>query len=134
MTDRYRGQWHATPRGPEPAAEEPPQPGTFQVGRLRITATRVTIAVALVGSAIFMAYAITVRDPDQIPMLATGAGVLGVVFAGLAVMGAVESYRAALVGRGGRSLATALLGGVAALVAFGCFAGAIVLAMVWQNR
>src|SRR4051794_20101628 len=47
------------------------------VGLFRITPTRVTLAVALVGSVLFLLYAITVRDTSQIPLLSSGAGVLG---------------------------------------------------------
>jgi hypothetical protein len=100
------------------------------LGRIRLTPTRVTLAVALVGSIGFLLYAVTVRDPSQIPLLASGAAVLGLVFSALAVAGVISNYRSAREGFGGRSFAMALLGGVAAVIAFACFSGAVILALV----
>ncbi len=102
------------------------------LGRVRLTPTRVTLAIALGGSLLFVLYSATVRDASQIPMLAAGALVLGLVFSALAIAGAVSTYRAAAEARGGRAFADALLGGLAALIAFGCFAMAVVLALVWR--
>lgn len=100
------------------------------LGPLRLTPTRVTLAIALVGSVGFLLYAITVRDTSQIPMLAAGAFVLGLVFAALALGGAISTYRAASWGAGGRAFAMALVGGLAAVIAFGCFSGALILAFL----
>ena len=49
------------------------------IGPLRLTPTRVTLGIALFGSAAFLLYAITVRDASQIPLLSSGAAVLGMV-------------------------------------------------------
>ena len=65
------------------------------VGRVRITPSRVFIGVALLGSLGYLVYALTVRDANQIPLLATGAAILGVVFVALAVAGAYRAVRAA---------------------------------------
>ena len=43
------------------------------VGPVRITPTRVTLAIALVGSGAFVLYALTVRESTQIPLLVAGA-------------------------------------------------------------
>ena len=43
----------------------------------------VFLAVALIGSLLFALYAVTVRDADQIPLLAAGSAVLGIVFIAL---------------------------------------------------
>lgn len=102
------------------------------IGPVRVTPTRVTLFIALVGSVAFLIYGLTVRESTQIPMLSSGAGVLGIVFAALAVAGVVATYRAARAGEGGRAFALALLGGIAALIAFGCFSGAVILALVWK--
>jgi hypothetical protein len=101
------------------------------LGPFRITATRVILLVAAAGSIGYLAYAITVRDATQIPMLASGAAVLGLVFSALAIAGAVETVRAARADRPGRSVAAALFGGVAGVIAFGCFAAAALLALLW---
>jgi hypothetical protein len=89
--------------------------------------------VALLGTALFVLYALTVRDASAIPMLASGALVLGLVFAALAVAGGVGTYRAASDGRGGTALGQALLGGLAAMIACGCFAMATVLVLLWRT-
>ncbi len=102
------------------------------LGPIRLTATRVTVAVALVGSLLFVLYAITVRDASAIPMLASGAIVLGLVFGALAIAGGVATYRAASGGRSGTALGQALLAGLAAIVACGCFAVAFVLVLLWR--
>lgn len=103
------------------------------VGPVRITPIRIVIALALVGTLAYLAFALTVRDTTQIPMLASGAAVLGVVFIALAVSGAMAAYRYGLDGAGGKAFGAAIVGGVAAMVAAGCFAAAVVLALVWQG-
>ena len=117
-------RWQVSPRNPDGSRRRPPI-------RLRafLTPTRVTLVVALVGSLLFLLYAITVRDPSQIPLLASGLAVLGIVFAALALAGAIGTYRAGLEGRGGRALVLAVLGGIAAVIAFGCFSAAVILAL-----
>jgi hypothetical protein len=102
------------------------------IGPVRITPTRVVLFLALVGSLAYLAFAITVRDASQIPMLSSGAAVLGIVFGALAVLGALSTYRAGVDGRSGQAFALAVMGGVAAMVAAGCFAAAIVLGLVLQ--
>ena len=104
----------------------------LHIGPLDITPTRVTLFIALVGSMAFLAYAITVRALAQIPLLASGAAVLGIVFGALALSGVVGSVGAARGGAGGRAFAMALGGGIAAVIAAGCLAGALVLALVWR--
>jgi hypothetical protein len=103
----------------------------MHLGPIRVTPTRVVLVVALVGSLVYVAFAITVRDASAIPMLSSGAAVLGIVFVALAVAGVVETYRAGVVGLYRRAFGLAVLGGLAAMIAAGCFAGAIVLALVW---
>ncbi len=103
------------------------------LGPIRITATRLIVVVAVVGSLGYLVYAIAVRDAAQIPMLASGAAVLGIVFTALAIAGAVQSVRTARDGRAGRSLVAAIAGGIAGIIAFGCFAGAIILALLVRS-
>jgi hypothetical protein len=104
-----------------------------RIGRFRITATRVMLSVAVIGPIAFLGYAITVRDPTQIPLLVAGLAVLGLVFVALATIGAISTFRAAADGRGGRSFVLAMLGGLAGIVAFGCFGGAIILALAYRT-
>jgi hypothetical protein len=101
------------------------------LGPIRITPVRVVLVIALVGTLAYLAYALTVRDASQIPMLASGAAVLGIVFLGLAVAGGQGTLVAGREGRNRDAIAMALGGGIAAMIGFGAIAGAIVLAMVW---
>ena len=87
-------------------------------------------ALALV---LYLAYAITVRDPSQIPLLASGAVVLGLVFGALAIYCLRATWRAGMAERNGRAVALGLLGGVAAMISAGCFALAIVGFMLRQT-
>jgi len=80
--ERPRGGSAARPRagagrGYAAAADEPGR----RIGPIPITATGVLILIALVLSIGWLAFTITVRDPSQIPLLASGTVVLGLVFA-----------------------------------------------------
>lgn len=143
--DRPRDRRHAVPRretrrpagprdgvpvrGPAPRRSGPGGPA---IAGIRVTPIRAVLAVALSGTLAFIAYTINVREAEQIPMLAAGAAVLGIVFVGVALGGAVEGYRAGRAGDGRRAILIALAGGFAAMIAAGCFAGALVLALVWS--
>jgi len=126
MTDLRR---EPAPREPPPfeAEREPPH-----LGPVPITTTGVLIAVALIGSLAYLAYAITVRDASQIPLLASGAVVLGIVFAAIAGVGARATWRSSVGGRDARAFAHAIVGGLAALAAAACFAGAVILFLLRQ--
>jgi hypothetical protein len=97
-----------------------------------ITPVRVALVVALVGSLAYVVYALTVRDTSQIPMLSSGAAVLGIVFVALAGVAYFGIRRAGREGRDGRAFILALLGGGSAIVGFVGIAFAIVLALVWR--
>ena len=127
MSDRRRG-----PSREEPAAREP-RPAGLHLGPIPITATGVLILVALVLSLAYVGYAITVRDPSQIPLLASGLVVLGLVFAAIAVVGARASWRSSVRGSDARAFGHALVGGIASLVAAGCVSLAVILFLI-QNR
>jgi hypothetical protein len=104
-----------------------PEPGRPPSGSRSISPGLVILGIALIGSLAYVLFAITVRDPSQIPLLTSGAVVLGIVFTALAVYGGRATWRAGLEARNGRAIAFGLLGGIAAVIAAGCFAGAIVL-------
>jgi hypothetical protein len=124
MSDRRRGQ-------ARPAAAARPRPsGTTYLGPIPITVTGVLIVIALIASLLYLLYAITVRDASQIPLLASGAVVLGLVFTAIAFVGGRAAWRSSVGGRDARAFGHALVGGVAALVAAGCFAGAMILFLV----
>jgi hypothetical protein len=120
---------------PDPASRQLPQMAADsdvrKIGPLPITATGVLIAVGLVGSLAYLAYIVTlVRDTSQIPLLASGAVVLGLVFAAVALVGARATWRSSVNGRDGRAFAHAVVGGIASLVAAACFAAAFILAVL----
>jgi hypothetical protein len=101
------------------------------LGPLRITPVRAVLALAFLGSLAYIAYAVLrVEDAAQIAMVATGSTVLGLVFTALSVGGAIRMWRAWQDGQQGRTVVFAVAGGISGMIALGCFAGAIVLALV----
>jgi hypothetical protein len=88
------------------------------------------LAIALGGSVLFALYTITVRDASQIPLLASGAAVLGLAFCALAAYAARATWHAGIAGRTQRAFIMALAGGGAAIVGAGCLAGALILFML----
>jgi hypothetical protein len=124
MSDRLRGQARRDAPAPDAGSDGP------RLGPIPITATGVLIAVALIGSLAYLVYAITVRDASQIPLLASGAVVLGLVFGAIALVGARATWRSSVEGRDARAFGHAIVGGLAALIAAGCFAGAIILVLL----
>lgn len=97
---------------------------------MRVTPTRVFLAVAFLGSMLYLVYAVNVRDTTQIPALASGALVLGLVFGMLATVGGLETYHASRGNRPARSVLAAVLGGIAGVIALACFAAAAILAIL----
>jgi hypothetical protein len=93
----------------------------------------VFLAIALIGSLVFVLYAITVRDASQIPLLAAGGVVLGIVFLALAGYTLRATWRAGIDARNGRALALGLGGGIAAIIGAGCISGAIILFLLSQQ-
>jgi hypothetical protein len=109
---------------------QPKAPGTTQgphLGPIPITVTGVLLVIALVGSLIYFGYTFTVRDASQIPLLASGAVVLGLVFGAIAVVGARATWRSSVGGHDARAFGHAIVGGLAALAAAACFSAAIIL-------
>ena len=119
-----------TPPVPPPdLPAEPEEPAVQRRRGRRLTPVRVTLAIALAVSAAVVGYGLLVRDATQMPVLTAGTFIIGIVFSLLALAGAWAAYRRAQEGSGGRALVYAVLGGVAALLAAGSFAGAIILTL-----
>ena len=114
----------------EPAYSRPRPPEAPRLGPIPITATVVLIVVALVLSLAYLAFAITVRDASQIPLLASGLVVLGIVFIAIAVVGGRAAWRSSVRGSDARAFGHALLGGIASLIAAGCIALAVILFLI----
>jgi hypothetical protein len=125
MEDRSQ----VSPRNPDGSREPRPR-GGLHIGPVHVTPTVVMLVVAVVGSLAFLAYALTVRESTQIPLLAAGLLVLGIVFGALAVSGLVGTYQAGASGRPVRAMIVAILGGIASIISLLCFAGAILGAML----
>jgi hypothetical protein len=128
MTERRRpSDVRLAPRG-----ERRLQPGP-RIGAVTVTPTGVVFVIALVGSLVYIVYAITVRDASQIPLLASGAAILGLVFGAFSIIGLVATWRSSIHGRDGRAFGHALVGGISFLVAAGCFAAAIILGILARS-
>lgn len=116
--------------GVRPRAPESRPPEGARLGPLPITATGVLILIALILSLGYVIFAITVRDASQIPLLASGLVVLGLVFLAIAGVGARAAWRSSVRGSDARAFGHAILGGLASLVAAGCLALAVILFLV----
>ena len=102
-------------------------PETSGRGR-RISPVAVFLVIAVVGSIAYMAYVLTVREATQIPLLASGAVILAIVFTALAAFCLRSIWRSGTEpGGGGRTMLTAIVGGLAAIAAAGFVAASIIL-------
>ena len=127
------GSWPSAPaQGGRPPGKPGPARGAH-LGPIPITVTGVLIVVALIGSLLYLAYAFTVRDASQIPLLASGAVVLGIVFGAIAIVGARATWRSSVGGNDARAFGHAIIGGLAALAAAGCFSAAIILFLLQKT-
>jgi len=115
---------------PDPRTERPAMVAPRRSSGFRISPGLVFLVIALVLSVAFGLYALTVRDPSQIPLLASGAVVVGIAFGALAIYSLSATWRAGVEGRSGRAILLGIVGGIAAIVAAGCLAGAVILFML----
>lgn len=103
------------------------------LGPIAITPLRVMLIVALLGGLGFLAYAVFVRDQLQVPLLASGFAVIGLVFATMAVLALVAVMRAGREGRDGTAVLAALFGGLLAVAALMSLAGAVIMSLIWSG-
>jgi drug/metabolite transporter (DMT)-like permease len=101
------------------------------LGPVRITPLRVTLVVALLGGLVFLAYATFVRDQLQVPLMATGFAICGLVFGAVAVLSVFAVVRAGRDGRDGAAVLTALAGGLVAVGALMFLSAAVIMSMIW---
>ncbi len=99
--------------------------------RPALGATRTLFLVAFLGSLAFLGWGILSRGSNQVAILVAGLLIMALVMASLALAGAISAYRAGREGRGARAFWMALLGGCAALAAWGCVAAAAVLSLLY---
>ena len=127
-TDRPNETWQVSVRAPDGTRR---RRGPW-LGPVQVTPLRATLAIALAGSALFNLFAIVLfRDNRQIPMLSSGFLVMAIAFAVLTVGGGIATWRAGADGRSRDALLFALGGGLAGIAAAVCFAGAVVLGLLW---
>jgi hypothetical protein len=91
------------------------------------------LVVALLGGLGFLAYSVLVRDQLQVPMMASGFAVIGLVFAAMAVLAVVSVIRSGREGRDGMAVMTALFGGLVAIAAMMALAGAVIMSLIWSG-
>ena len=117
---------------PMSGATEPPPAVAPARGR-RISIPGIVLALAIIGSIIYIGYVVLKIEDNQIPLMAAGFVVLGASLAAVAIWCVAGIWRAASRARGGRAFLLALVGGVAGVGAIGCFAVAAISALVWNS-
>lgn len=115
-----------------PARTQAPRRGRY-VGPVRITLPLIVVLLTLVASIAFDLWVVATVSDGQIPLLAVGVAVTGASFAALAIGALAGMWRAASRLAGGRSFALALVAGLSALAAIGCFAVTALLMLVWNS-
>jgi hypothetical protein len=103
------------------------------LGPVRITPVRITLLVALAGGLGFLAWSVLVRDQLQVPLMATGFAICGLVFAAVAVLSVAAVVRAGREGRDGAAVLTALLGGLFSIAALMFLAAAVIMSLIWSG-
>jgi hypothetical protein len=87
--------------------------------------------IALLGGLGFLAYAVLVRDQLQVPLMASGFAVLGIVFAAMAVLALLSVVRAGREGRDGIAVLTSVFGGLLAVASLLALAAAMIMSLLW---
>jgi hypothetical protein len=113
--------------------QDPPRRRGVYLGPVRITPAIVLVTLALAGSAAFILYVVTQVEDEQIPLLGAGFGVMGASFAAIALGCLVGMWRAAARARAGRALGLSIVGGIAGMIAIGCFAFTVVSGLLWKS-
>jgi hypothetical protein len=91
------------------------------------------VAVALIGSIAYVLYVAIAVEDQQIALLGYGFAVMGAALVAIAIGSLVAMWRAASRARAGRALGLAILGGIAGMLAIGCFAFTAIATMVGRS-
>ena len=129
MTGRSRDERRYQVRGVD---DDPARRG-MRLGPFRVTPIRLTLAVAFAGGLGFLAWSALVRDKYQVPLMASGFAICGLVFAATAVMAVAGVLRAGREGRDAAAVLTAVAGGLLAIAAFLSFAAAVIMSLIWSG-
>jgi hypothetical protein len=103
------------------------------IGPIRVTPVRVTLLIALLGGGGFLAWSVLVRDQLQVPLMATGLAICGLVFTAIALLSVAAVVRAGREGRDGAAVLTALVGGLVSVAALMSLAGAVIMSLIWSG-
>jgi len=103
------------------------------LGPIRITPARVFLIVALFGGLGFLFYSIFVRDALQVPLMASGFAVVGIVLGIAAIMSIGAVVTAGRESRDAAAFFTALFGGFLAVASLMCLAAAVIMSMIWSG-
>ena len=87
----------------------------------------------MVGGIGVLAYSTFARDQLQVPMMATGFAICGLVFAAVAVLAVMGVVQAGRDGRDGRAVLSALFGGIVAIGALMFLSAAMIMGMIWNG-
>jgi hypothetical protein len=98
----------------------------------RLSPAPVILTAGSIGSLAFLALAVT-SHTTPLPVLMSAAVVTGLIFGVDAAIASVSTWRSGQDGDSGRALLLAVVGGVAALVAAGAFAGTLVMILVLNS-
>ncbi len=110
----------------------PPRTGPH-LGPVRVTPARVSLLIAFAGGLVFLGYSMIVRDQLQIPLMASGFAICGLVLAAMAVMGLASVVRAGRDGRDGTAVVTALVAGLVAVASLMSLAAAVIMSLIWSG-
>ena len=103
------------------------------IGPIGLSPLRVMLVIALLGGLAFLAWSVLVRDQLQVPLMASGFAVVGLVFAAMAVMALLGVIRAGREGRDGTAVMTAVFGGLIAVASLMSLAAAAIMSMIWSG-
>lgn len=113
---------------------EPARPRGPRIGPVLVTPARVTLLVALVGGLAFLGYSMFVRDQLQVPLMASGFAICGLVLGALAVLFVGNVVRAGREGRDGAAVLWAVTGGIIAVAGLMSLAAAAIMALIWGSN
>jgi hypothetical protein len=101
------------------------------LGPIGISPIRVILFIALLGGLGFLGYAVFVRDQLQVPLLASGFAVVGIVFGAMTMLALLSVVRAGREGRDGAAVLTSVFGGLLAVASLLALAAAVIMSLLW---
>jgi hypothetical protein len=112
---------------------EPPRRRGAHIGPFDLSPIRVMLLVALIGGLAFLAYSLLIRDALQVPLMATGFAITGIVLGLMALLAVISVIKAGRDGRDGTAVFAALGGGILAFASLMSLAAAAIFSMIWSG-